>query len=89
MGTDRVLSASFLLCLWQVEMNGDRVWRLSLEGSQTGERWGFADLEALFDFLRRRTAPQMTGDAGAAPPTKAPTSPTTRVGLKPSSTGAS
>ena len=57
MDTERTLSASFLLRLWQVETNGDLVWRASLESSQTGERWGFADVETLFDFLNRRTAP--------------------------------
>lgn len=56
MNAESTLSASFLLRLWQVKMNGDHVWRASLESSQTGEKWGFADLDALFNFLCRRTA---------------------------------
>ncbi len=61
MDTDKILSASFLLRLWQVEANGDLVWRVSLESAQTGERWGFPNLDALFDLLRRWTASTTTG----------------------------
>ena len=47
---------TLLLRLWQVEDNGAPVWRASLESSQTGERHGFADLGALFTFLRDLTS---------------------------------
>ena len=51
---------SYLLRLWRA--NGDKaqgrdekvVWRVSLEDAHTGERRGFASLDELFDFLRRR-----------------------------------
>ena len=46
---------AYMLRLWQVEVDGDLVWRASLESPHTGERRGFASLEALFDFLRERT----------------------------------
>ncbi|GIK56875.1 MAG: hypothetical protein HND44_06065 [Chloroflexi bacterium] len=40
---------TFLLRLWQE--NPDAPWRVSLQHAVTGERWGFATLEALFSFL--------------------------------------
>jgi hypothetical protein len=46
---------SYLLRLWR-DNNEEKGWRASLESAQSGERKGFADLDALFDFLRRQTA---------------------------------
>ena len=46
---------AYLLRLWQVNQNGDPVWRASLEDPRTGERRGFASLETLMDFLREQT----------------------------------
>jgi len=46
---------AFLLRLWQVKQNGHEIWRASLEDSHTGERRGFASLEALMEFLRGQT----------------------------------
>ena len=48
---------SYLLRLWRTSTDGQGVWRASLTDPLTGERIGFADLEALFEFLRRQTAP--------------------------------
>ena len=54
---------SYLLRLWRVR--GDEgahqlaekpVWRASLESPFTGERMGFASLDALFAFLRQQTS---------------------------------
>ena len=42
---------SYLLRLWQTDSEGQQVWQASLEHPGSGERRGFADLEALFDFL--------------------------------------
>ena len=42
---------SFLLRLWQVDTEGKRAWRFSLENSATGERRGFANLGELLIFL--------------------------------------
>ncbi len=42
---------SFLLRLWQVNTEGIRAWRFSLENSVTGERRGFANLGELLVFL--------------------------------------
>jgi hypothetical protein len=42
---------AYLLRLWQIKDAGKLVWRASLEDPHTGERQGFANLEALIDFL--------------------------------------
>lgn len=42
---------AYLLRLWQVEHDGQPVWRASLEDPHTGQRYGFASLELLFMFL--------------------------------------
>jgi hypothetical protein len=46
---------SFLLRLWQTMSGGRLVWRASLEEARSGQRQGFADLQGLFEFLRRQT----------------------------------
>ena len=46
---------AFMLRLWQVDGEGRPTWRASLESPRTGERHGFASLEALFEFLREQT----------------------------------
>lgn len=56
---------SFLLRVWQVQENEHAVWRLSLESSHTGKRWGFADLDALCAFLRCRIS-EAPGSGGKA-----------------------
>ena len=47
---------TYLLTFWE-ERNGDptesTVWRFSLEDPRTGQRRGFADLEALMDALEQ------------------------------------
>ncbi len=45
---------SYLLRLWRAK-EGEEGWRASLESAQTGERKGFASLDALFDYVRSRT----------------------------------
>ena len=46
---------AYLLRLWQVRCAEGTAWRASLESARSGERLGFASLNALFDFLRGRT----------------------------------
>ncbi|MBN2390575.1 MAG: hypothetical protein JXR84_07625 [Anaerolineae bacterium] len=46
---------AFLLRLWPVEARGQTVWRASLESSHTGERWGFANVDALCTFLHQQS----------------------------------
>ncbi len=46
---------AYLLRLWSSEHGGRRVWRVSLESAHTSERHIFADLDALFAFLRQQT----------------------------------
>ena len=51
---DRYLA--YMLRLWRVhDDDGEPTWRASLESPHTAERQGFADLEALFEFLKERT----------------------------------
>lgn len=52
---------SYLLRLWRATCDGETVWRASLESPQTGERAGFASLEALFDHLQTSTAEAKEG----------------------------
>ncbi len=46
---------AYMLRLWRVNTEAGPVWRTSLEDPHTGERRGFADLEALFAFLDEKT----------------------------------
>ena len=55
MSDERERYMSYLLRLWQTTSGDKVVWRASLENSQTGERQGFASLDALFNFLRQQT----------------------------------
>ena len=48
---------SYLLRLWRVD-EGENGMQASLESTHTGQRRGFADLEAMLDFLRRQMAAQ-------------------------------
>ncbi len=45
---------SYLLRLWR-DSREEGLWRASVEDPRTGERRGFADLEALFEHLRQST----------------------------------
>ncbi len=54
---------SYLLRLWQIKSGGELVWRASLESPHTGERRGFASLEALFAFLRQQTSTVSDADS--------------------------
>ena len=52
---------SYLLRVWQERRASECLWRASLESVQTGELRNFADLEALFEFLRSEmTKPDTT-----------------------------
>jgi hypothetical protein len=53
----QVVSAylSYLLRLWSTKVDGDMVWRASLESGLTSQRQPFASLDELFGFLRRQT----------------------------------
>lgn len=43
---------AFLLRLWQIENEDENIWRVSLEDSRTGEKHGFASLEAAWQYLK-------------------------------------
>jgi hypothetical protein len=54
---------SYLLRLWRVD-EGENGVQASLESTHTGERRGFASLEAMLDFLRRQMAAQSERSSG-------------------------
>ena len=57
---------SYLLLLWQETGGETSCWRASLQDPQTGQRVGFADLENLFSFLRRKTGGSPDGKTDAS-----------------------
>ena len=52
MSTEPLAYQSYLLRLWRAPGGAEQPWRASLENPLTGERRGFADLEALVAYLR-------------------------------------
>jgi hypothetical protein len=56
---------SYLLRLWCVEGDKGRVWRASLQSTQTRQQVGFADLETLFEYLRAQTSAKAAPDLGS------------------------
>ncbi len=60
---------SYLLRLWQVSEGGRPALRISLENTQTRERRGFKDLEALLVFLKETD--QETSEISEEPPQNA------------------
>lgn len=52
---------AYMLRLWRTRCDGEWVWRASLESPHSGERQAFANLKALFVFLRRQTAAALDG----------------------------
>ena len=55
MNRDQPDCLSYLLRLWPERPNDELVWRASLESAMRLQRWGFASLDDLVDFLRQRT----------------------------------
>ena len=60
---------SYILSLWLAGDNHLPRWRASLEDPFTGERKGFASLEALFFYLHQQASPGC-GHQQAAPKEK-------------------
>jgi hypothetical protein len=60
---------AYLLRLWRTTSDGNIVWRASVESPHTGERHGFADLQALFAFLEERTNGRTQREVQARNPT--------------------
>jgi hypothetical protein len=52
MSTEPLAYQSYLLRLWRAPGGDEQPWRASLQDPLTGERQGFADLEALVAYLR-------------------------------------
>lgn len=61
MSTERRGYRSYLLCLWQAHVDGELVWRASLESPHTHERRGFANLADLFTFLESEVGSVVQG----------------------------
>ena len=57
---------AYLLRLWRTSRRGRVTWRASVESAETRERRGFANLNALFDFLRQETS-VMSDSEGSGP----------------------
>ena len=51
---------SYLLRLWQVRRDEGIIWQASLQNARTGERIGFATVEALLAYLQEQTEPHKT-----------------------------
>ncbi len=60
---------AYMLRLWRVGSGDELAWRASLESPHTGERHGFASLEALFAFLedQAKSKPIQPEEPPAAP----------------------
>jgi hypothetical protein len=54
MNAERPAYLSFLLRLWRAPGGVGQPWRASLEDTLTGQRRGFADLEALVAYLHEQ-----------------------------------
>lgn len=52
MNAEQPAYLSYLLRLWRVPGGAGQPWRASLQDTLSGERQGFADLEALLAYLR-------------------------------------
>jgi hypothetical protein len=57
MNAERPAYLSYLLRLWRAPGGAGQPWRASLQDTLTGERTGFADLEALCAFLQTQIGP--------------------------------
>lgn len=57
MNMEKNTNFSFLLRLWQISPDLETGWLVSLEDPLTGERKGFASLDAFFQYLKRMTEP--------------------------------
>ena len=64
MTKDQADYVSYLLRLWRTSDAEDVPWRASLESPSTGQRWGFGDLEDLFEFLRGQVGHSMRDPTG-------------------------
>ena len=51
---------AYMLRLWQVNQQGQPVWRASLESPHTGERRGFANVAQLLAFLQEKTEARLS-----------------------------
>lgn len=62
-GSNVAAYQSFLLRVWRSSRPNGRQWSARLEGLQGGDRWQFADVDALLSYLRAL----LDADAPAGP----------------------
>lgn len=67
MGQEPSRYLSYLLRLWQTSDGTSRVWRASLESSDSRKRHSFADLRQLLAFLEQQTGEPFDGTDNEAP----------------------
>lgn len=60
MNAERPAYLSYLLRLWRAPGGAGQPWRASLQDTLSGERQGFADLEALIAYLQGQIEVQST-----------------------------
>lgn len=61
MDQERLRYISYLLRMWQVQSQGQAVWRATLEFPLTGKVIGFADLDSLFTYLENQAKAGASG----------------------------
>jgi hypothetical protein len=54
-GLNQPIIKSYMLRFWQEVGGGDPIWRFALVDPNTGQRWGFTDLEQLTAFISQQT----------------------------------
>lgn len=67
MNAERPAYLSYLLRLWRAPGGAGQPWRASLQDTLSGERQGFADLEALLAYLRDQIDVQSTPEEESGP----------------------
>jgi hypothetical protein len=68
MAGEQPVYLSYLLRLWRTSDDGEQIWRVSLESPGTGERKGFANLKALYEFLAAQTGQVLPPDQQSRTP---------------------
>jgi len=67
MDREREPYLAYMLRIWPVETGQDVSWRASLQCVSSGERFGFDNMEALFDYLRKETIEKSSSDNSVFP----------------------
>jgi len=60
-GMHQPVIRSYMLRFWQEVGGGNPIWRFALVDPNTGQRWGFTDLDQLTAFISQQTEPTPEG----------------------------